>query len=105
MQAAENQSEALEHRRLFLSKKSLKVCYDALRYCYSLILRYIKDSPVNVPRNQLPTITEELKNTSIEAKLDIKIILLTAYCLLENAAYGPRLGTAAQRLHYFTRIL
>lgn len=104
MKAAEHQSEALEHRKLFLSKKSLKVCHSALRYCYSLI-RYIKDSPVHVPRKQLPTITEELKNTGIEAKLDIKTILHTAHCLLENAAYGPRLGITAQLLHYFMRTL
>lgn len=71
----------LEHRKLFLSKKRLRVCYDALRYCYSLIT-YTKDSPVNVPRKQLPNflIIEEFKNTSIEANLDIK-----KFCLQHTA--------------------
>jgi len=45
---------------------------------------HTKDSPVNVPRKQLPNILEEFKSTSIEANLDIKTTLLTIYCLLEN---------------------
>lgn len=63
----------------------------------------MKDSPVNVPR-KLPSVTEESQMTSIEATLATKATLLTAHCLLENAAYGPRLGTTAQLLHCFARI-
>lgn len=48
--------------------------------------------------------TEEVKNTNMEANFDIKPILVTAYCLLENAAHGPRLGIAAQ-LIALSRIL
>lgn len=74
----------------------LKVCYNAIRYCYSLIT-YMKDSPANVPRKQVPSIIEEFQNTSTEATLVMKATLLTAHCLLENAAYGPRLGTSIRQ--------